>query len=75
MTVDSSIRPSLTLSGKPMSSPLKDVRGLSRQMVGHFVQNVVPCGTLPGDAISGDVTTITRVCLEVAVSMLDGRDI
>ncbi len=44
-------------------------------MVGHFVANVVPCGTLPGDAISGDVTTITRICLEFAVSMLDGRDI
>ncbi|MEV6280013.1 helix-turn-helix domain-containing protein [Nocardia sp. NPDC051832] len=75
MTVDSSARPSLTLSGKPMSSSLKDVRSLSRQMVGHFVENVVPCGTLPGDAISGDVTTITRVCLEFAVSMLDGNDI
>ncbi|MFB7874200.1 PucR family transcriptional regulator [Nocardia sp. NPDC056064] len=58
-----------------MSSPLKDVRALSRQMVGHFVENVAPCGTLPGDAISGDVTTITRICLEFAVSMLDGRDI
>lgn len=58
-----------------MSSPLKDVRALSRQMVGHFVANVAPCGTLPGDAISGDVTTITRICLEFAVSMLDGRDI
>ncbi|GAA5049661.1 PucR family transcriptional regulator [Nocardia callitridis] len=75
MSVDSSTRPSLTMSGKPMSSPLKDVRALSRQMVGHFVENVIPCGTLPGDAISGDVTTITRVCLELAVSMLDGRDI
>ncbi|WP_067834211.1 PucR family transcriptional regulator [Nocardia lijiangensis] len=75
MTVDSGARPSLTLSGRPMSSPLQDVRSLSRQMVGHFVENVIPCGTLPGDAISGDVTTITRVCLEFAVSMLDGRDI
>ncbi|MFC9894861.1 PucR family transcriptional regulator [Nocardia sp. NPDC127579] len=75
MTVDSSARPSLTLSGKPMSSSLQDVRGLSRQMVGHFVENVAPCGTLPGDAISGDVTAITRTCLEFAVSMLDGIDI
>jgi len=75
MSVDSSARQSLSLSGKPMSSPLKDVRGLSRQMVGHFVENVIPCGTLPGDAIAGDVTTITRVCLELAVSMLDGKDL
>ncbi|MET8649228.1 MULTISPECIES: PucR family transcriptional regulator [Nocardia] len=75
MAVDSSARPSLTLSGKPMSSPLQDIRTLSRQMVGHFVENVVPCGTLPGDAITGDVTAITRVCLEFAISMLDGKDI
>ncbi|MFD6391645.1 PucR family transcriptional regulator [Nocardia sp. NPDC055029] len=75
MSVDNPPRQSLTISGQPMSSPLKDVRALSRQMVGHFVANVVPCGTLPGDAITGDVTTITRICLEFAVSMLDGRDI
>ncbi|QIS04009.1 PucR family transcriptional regulator [Nocardia brasiliensis] len=75
MSIDSSARQSLTLAGKPMSSPLKDVRALSRQMVGHFVANVIPCGTLPADAISGDVTTITRVCLEFAVSVLDGQDI
>ncbi|BDT86811.1 PucR family transcriptional regulator [Nocardia cyriacigeorgica] len=75
MAVDSAMRAALTVSGQPMSAPLQDVRSLSRQMVGHFVENVVPCGTLPGDAIYGDVTTITRVCLELAVSMLDGRDI
>ncbi|MBW0273778.1 MULTISPECIES: PucR family transcriptional regulator [Nocardia] len=75
MSVENPPRQSLTISGQPMSSPLKDVRALSRQMVGHFVANVVPCGTLPGDAITGDVTTITRICLEFAVSMLDGRDI
>ncbi|MFE1593506.1 PucR family transcriptional regulator [Nocardia sp. NPDC058705] len=75
MSVQNPPRPSLTVSGKPMSLPLKDVRALSRQMVGHFVANVAPCGTLPGDAISGDVTTITRICLEFAVGMLDGRDV
>ncbi|WP_054812829.1 PucR family transcriptional regulator [Nocardia arizonensis] len=75
MTVDNSARPGLTLSGRPMSSQLQDIRALSRQMVGHFVENVAPCGSLPGDAITGDVTTITRICLEFAVTMLDGRDI
>ncbi|QLY34369.1 helix-turn-helix domain-containing protein [Nocardia huaxiensis] len=58
-----------------MSMPLQDVRTLSRRLVGHFVDTVIPCGTLPGDVISGDVTTITRLCLELAVSMLDGEDI
>ncbi|MFE3795445.1 PucR family transcriptional regulator [Nocardia tengchongensis] len=75
MTVGSAERHGLTMSGKPMSSPLRDVWTLSRQMVGHFVEKVVPCGTLPGDAIHGDITTITRVCLQLAVSMLDGTDL
>ncbi|MFC9894670.1 PucR family transcriptional regulator [Nocardia sp. NPDC127579] len=75
MTVTSEDRPGLTMSGKPMSQPLQDVRGLARHMVGHFVENVVPCGTLPGEAIRGDVTSITRICLELAVSMLDGRNL
>ncbi|MEU6559148.1 hypothetical protein ABZ889_05670, partial [Nocardia nova] len=42
-------RAGLTMAGQPLSSPLKDVWSLSRHMVGHFVENVAPCGTLPGD--------------------------
>ncbi|MET8426294.1 helix-turn-helix domain-containing protein [Nocardia sp. NPDC004860] len=75
MSVTFARRQGLTVSGRPMSLPLKDVRALSRQMVGHFVETVAPCGTLPGDAIHGDITVITRVCLELAVSMLDGSNI
>ncbi len=75
MTTNGTLRPGLTVSGKPMSTPLKDVQRVSRQLVGHFVDNVITCGTLPGDIISGDVTAVTRICLELSVSMLDGRDI
>lgn len=75
MTTNGTLRPGLTVSGKPMSTPLKDVRRVSRQLVGHFVDNVITCGTLPGDIISGDVTAVTRICLELSVSMLDGHDI
>jgi hypothetical protein len=75
MTVTSSDRPDLTVSGQPVSSSLKDVWALSQKMVGHFVENVVPCRTLPGEALNGDITTITRVCLELAASMFDGTDI
>ncbi|MEU0539274.1 helix-turn-helix domain-containing protein [Nocardia sp. NPDC005978] len=75
MSTDSTISAEITVSGTPMSSPLRDVRNLARQMVGHFVETVAPCGTLPGDAINGDITTITRICLELAVAMLDGLDI
>ncbi|WP_067562986.1 PucR family transcriptional regulator [Nocardia acidivorans] len=74
MTTDGALREGLTVSGKPMSGPLQDVRALAQQLVGHFVDKVVPCGTLPGDVISGDVTAVTRVCLELAVDMLDGQD-
>ncbi|WP_054811782.1 PucR family transcriptional regulator [Nocardia arizonensis] len=65
----------LIVSGQPVTSSLKDVRTLSRKMVGHFIENVVPCRTLPAEALDGDVTAITRTCLELAVSMLDGEDI
>ncbi|MGK8557258.1 PucR family transcriptional regulator [Nocardia gipuzkoensis] len=75
MTVDAPSRVGLTLSGKPMSSPLRDVRSLARHMVDYFVENVASCGTLPGDAINGDVTAITRINLEFAVAMLDGQNI
>ncbi|MFC4376128.1 PucR family transcriptional regulator [Nocardia halotolerans] len=74
MAVSASIAPFLTAAGRPVSSPLRDVRTISRQMVGHFIENVVPCATLPGEVLDGDVTTVTRVCLELTRSMLDGRD-
>ncbi|MGV9411054.1 PucR family transcriptional regulator [Nocardia sp. NPDC003693] len=75
MTSDRAHGSGLMVSGEPMSQPLRDVGTVSRKLVGHFIDNVIPCGTLPGDVISGEVTAITRVCLELAVSMLDGKDI
>ncbi|MGW5317275.1 PucR family transcriptional regulator [Nocardia thailandica] len=74
MTIHADASTGLQLSGQPMSTPLRDVRALSKQLVGHFVSSVAPCGTLPGDAIAGDITAVTKLCLEVAVSMLDGRE-
>lgn len=75
MTVIGSTRPRLTVSGRPISTHLRDVSSLSQQMVGHFVENVAPCGTLPGDALQGDVTAVTRICLEITLSHLDGREL
>lgn len=54
--------------------PLRDVRTMTRRLVGHFVDNVATCRTLPGDVIAGDVTSVTRMCLEIVGGMLDGRD-
>ncbi|UGT44737.1 helix-turn-helix domain-containing protein [Nocardia yamanashiensis] len=58
-----------------ISTPLHDVRGLSRQLVDHFAAHVAPCGTLPGDALRGEVTVVTRTCLELATGVLEGRDV
>ncbi|MBF6367566.1 PucR family transcriptional regulator [Nocardia puris] len=75
MTAPHMADPDLMVSGRPVSTHLKDTRMLSQRMVGHFIENVVPCGTLPGEALSGDVTAVTRVCLELAVRMLDGDEV
>ncbi|MFC4373704.1 PucR family transcriptional regulator [Nocardia halotolerans] len=64
----------IPLDAMTMWQPLRDVRGLTGTLVGHFVDNVATCRTLPGDAISGDITTVTRMCLEIVSGMLDGRD-
>ncbi|RMI30063.1 PucR family transcriptional regulator [Nocardia stercoris] len=74
-TTNPTARTGLVVSGRPMSTPLRDVRSVSRQLVGHFVNTVIPCGTLPGDVVGGDVTAVTEVCLELAVDMLDGKDL
>jgi hypothetical protein len=50
----------------------EDVSAISRRMVEHFVDTVLPCGALPRAALEDEVTTITRVCLALAVTMLDG---
>ncbi|MGX1804284.1 PucR family transcriptional regulator [Nocardia sp. NPDC055321] len=58
-----------------ISTPLHDARALSRTLVTHFAEHVAPCGTLPGDALRGDVTAVTRTCLELAAAVLEGRDV
>ncbi|QNG21245.1 PucR family transcriptional regulator [Rhodococcus triatomae] len=58
-----------------MWSPLRDVGNLTNQLVEHFVANVATCRTLPGDAIAGDVTAVTRMCLEIVGGVIDGRDV
>ncbi|WP_054812730.1 PucR family transcriptional regulator [Nocardia arizonensis] len=51
---------------------LEDVRMLTRQVVGRVTSAYGPA---TGDVSSGDVTAVTRICLQLAVSMLDGHDI
>jgi len=43
-------------------------------LVGHLVENPALCGPLPGEEIRCEVTSLNRMCLELAVTMLDGRE-
>ncbi|WP_019929409.1 CdaR family transcriptional regulator [Nocardia sp. BMG111209] len=51
-----------------------DIHALSRQLVGHFATHLAPCATLPGDATHGDITAVTRICLELTVDMMSGAE-
>ncbi|GAD84190.1 PucR family transcriptional regulator [Nocardia asteroides] len=64
----------LPVDDTTMWQPLRDVRTLTGRLVAHFVDTVATCRTLPGDAISGDVTAVTRLCLEIVGGTLDGRE-
>ncbi|WP_194824638.1 CdaR family transcriptional regulator [Nocardia sp. XZ_19_231] len=64
----------ISLDETALWQPLRDVRTMTSRLVGHFVDNVATCRTLPGDVIAGDVTSVTRMCLEIVGGMLDGRD-
>ncbi|MBT0567026.1 CdaR family transcriptional regulator [Williamsia sp. CHRR-6] len=70
-STDSPIR----VAGRPASRTLADISALARQMVGHFADNVVPCGTLPGEQLHGDVTAVTQTCLRLAIKVLDGQSL
>jgi len=61
----------LRVAGRPASRTLADINKLATEMVGHFADNVVPCGTLPGEQLHGDVTQVTQTCLRLAIEMLD----
>ncbi|MEU1545915.1 helix-turn-helix domain-containing protein [Nocardia sp. NPDC005745] len=68
MTANGALRDGLTVSGEPMPLPTQGVRGVSRQLAGRSIDNVMTHAVLPGD-------DVTRFCLELSVSMLDGHDI
>ena len=59
----------ITISGTPVSTPLQDA-GLSRRLVGRFIADATRGGALDTSALRADA--FTKLCLELAVSMLDG---
>ncbi|MGW4633797.1 PucR family transcriptional regulator [Nocardia sp. NPDC004415] len=65
----------IPLEHPPLWRPLRDVRTVTARLVGHFAEQVAVCGALPGEAITGDVTTVTRMCLEIVGGVIDGGDV
>ncbi|MDG3009795.1 PucR family transcriptional regulator [Rhodococcus sp. D2-41] len=63
----------IMVAGEPASSALSDLRSFAGNLVGHFAENVVPCGLLPREELDGDVTRVTMGCLALAVGLLDER--
>lgn len=63
----------IMVAGKPASSALSDLRSFAGDLVGHFAQNIIPCGLLPREELDGDVTRVTMGCLALAVELLDER--
>lgn len=62
----------IMMAGGPASYRLGNVRSMAMDLVGHF-SSVVPCGNLPREELSGDVTKVTVGCLQLAMEMLDRR--
>lgn len=65
----------LEIGGRPASVPLQDTDHVASHMVGYFATYVAPCHTLPGEALRGDVTKVTRFCLTLAADMFDRRTV
>nr|WP_206038256.1 helix-turn-helix domain-containing protein [Rhodococcus sp. HNM0569] len=59
------------LAGAPASSALRNLHTLAADFVGHFTENVIPCGLLPREELQGDVTNVTLGCIKLAAAMLD----
>lgn len=73
MTSIDSWNSGIMVAGMPASSQLSNLRAVAGDLVGHFAANVIPCGNLPREELSGDVTNVTMGCLRLAMEMLDKR--
>ncbi|WP_181722170.1 PucR family transcriptional regulator [Nocardia gipuzkoensis] len=65
----------LEIGGQPASVPLQNTDSVASRMVGYFENFMAPCRTLPGEQLRGDVTRLTRSCLELAAEMFDRRTV
>ncbi|WP_280251065.1 PucR family transcriptional regulator [Nocardia abscessus] len=65
----------LEIGGQPASVPLQNTDSVASRLVGYFENFMAPCRTLPGEQLRGDVTRLTRSCLELAAEMFDRRTV
>ncbi|WP_436975883.1 PucR family transcriptional regulator [Nocardia salmonicida] len=56
-------------------SPLPDPASLAGQLVSHFIDNIATRDTQLGDAIHGDIATVTKKCLEIGDGVIAGRNV
>ncbi|MFD4440193.1 PucR family transcriptional regulator [Nocardia sp. NPDC058519] len=54
---------------------LHDVASLTDQLVTHFIDDVAQCDVSPGTPMASRIVAITRISLEIAQGMLEGRDV
>lgn len=69
---ESSVPSQVMVAGKAASSPLRDDKALSKQVVQHFVHSVAPCATLPSEELRGEVAEVVNVCIHLLALTLDG---
>ncbi|MEU1985564.1 helix-turn-helix domain-containing protein [Nocardia sp. NPDC019395] len=72
MTTESITRPECEIPERRASTSPREVRRLSRELVGVLTSSVPPFTELSAEVIAGDVTSAVRVCLGWAVRRLDG---
>ncbi|WP_174186186.1 PucR family transcriptional regulator [Nocardia barduliensis] len=65
----------LEIGGQPASVSLQNTDSVASRMVGYFENFMAPCRTLPGEQVRGDVTRLTRSCLNLAAEMFDRRTV
>lgn len=65
----------LEIGGRPASAPLQNTDSVATHMVGYLENVMAPCRSLPGEHVRGDVTKLTRSCLNLAAEMFDRRTV
>lgn len=65
----------IELDGTPMWRPLPDTQSPAVWPNRQFTENLATCHTSPDEAISSDITTITKRCLAIGGAVIAGQDV